>query len=230
MGPGPSQVHKPRLALSTHPFLYPGPQSCQVQYRNATPCLRAPPPPQETLLVLNEDHPEGLFLPRARFRRGRVCSFPLLPPLLHWFQGLQAPVAQARPHILVLRSLCFSGSFFLSFPGSRSACIFWGHLALWCSLHPALFPSLPLSPSFSPPSPSLFPFNTSVSNLSAQRRLYETKSSPHPQNLAQKTLDEPFLPSSPLSPDTPETKARAEKYPLHQTVLRQTPPGNAPTP
>lgn len=159
-----------------------------------------------------------------------VCSFPLSPLLLHWFQGLQASFAQARPYIPVLRSLCFSGSFFLSFPVSRSVCIFWGHLARWCSLHPALFPSLPFSPSFSPPSPSLFPFNTSVSNLSAQRRLFETKSSPHPQNLAQKTLDEPFLPSSPLSPGTPETKPRAEKYPPHQTVLRQTPPGNAPTP
>lgn len=135
--------------------------------------------------------------------------FPLLPPLLHWFQGLQAPFSQACLHIPVLRSLCFSGSFFLSFPGSRSACIFWGHLAFWCFFHPALFPSIPFSSSFSPPSPSLFPFNTSVSNLSAQRRLFETKSSPHPQNLAQKTLDEPSLPSSPLSPGTPETKPRA---------------------
>lgn len=182
----------------------------------------------EIRLLLNEDLLEGPFLPGARFRRGRVCSFPLLPPLLHWFQGLQAPFSQARLHIPVLRSLCFSGSFFLSFSGSRPTCIFWGHLAFWCFFHPALFPSLPFSPSFSPPSPSLFSFNTSVSNLSAQRRLFETKSFPHPQNLAQKTLDEPFLPSSPLSPGTPETKPRAEKYPPHKRfsakLHQETPP------
>lgn len=229
MGPGPSQVHKPRLALSTHPFLYPGPQSCQVQYRNASPCLRAPPPPQETLLVLNEDHPERLFLPEpgsggAEYALSLGC-------LLCCIGFKDSRLPSPRLVLTFLSSVpSASLAFSLSFPGSRSACIFWGHLALWCSLHPALFPSLPLSPSFSPPSPSLFPFNTSVSNLSAQRRLFETKSSPHPQNLAQKTLDEPFPPSSPLSPDTPETKACAEKYPPHQTVLRQTPPGNAPTP
>lgn len=71
-GPGPSQVQKPPLALSTHPF-------CALAHKAARSspgilaCVLGHHPPQESRLVLNEDHPEGLFLPRARFRRGSVC-------------------------------------------------------------------------------------------------------------------------------------------------------------
>lgn len=177
-------------------LLCPGPQSCLSPAQPYQPVLYDIPtsgdPPGGHRL--NKDHPEGLFLPRVRFRRGQSLVFPSVASFCIGFKDSRLP----SPRLFTFLSSVFSAS--LAFPFSPSrGCIqpafSRGSPGFLVPLAPCPVSLSTLCSFLLSSPPSRFPFNTSVSNLSAQRRLFETKSSPHPQNLAQKTLDEPFSPA-----------------------------------
>lgn len=146
---GPSQAHTPLASVM--------PLFCALSHKAAQgshskPACALGHPLRKPAWSEMRTTQKSSFCPGAGIRRGQSMFFPSVASFTASISRTQGSLAQARPHIPVFCSICFSGFSFLSFPGSRSVCIFWDHLASWCSLHPALCLSLFFSPSFSPPS------------------------------------------------------------------------------
>lgn len=146
------------------PLLCPGPRKAARSSLGMPACVLGHHPPQETRLVLNEDHPEGLFLPWSQVQEGQ-CMYTLSLCCLLCCIGFKDSRLPLPKLVLIFLSSVLSGSLALFFFPSRcrvqsaSSAVTWlfgAPYTLSCFLlYPFLLPSLlPLPPSS--PSTHLF--------------------------------------------------------------------------